>query len=64
MRQLLTWKNEGEAGPIRVYGADKRQENGLPTMRPYDPNRLPEPWLTRAEALKLAASLNADFMEV
>ncbi len=61
-RPLVTWKDEGSHGPVRVISAEERNRPEEPfTFKPGRPYEPPAPWMTQAAAEKMARRLGADF---
>lgn len=75
---LVTWKDEGRTGPVKSFTGDAIPERhpvgGWPIfpLKPFLPEDVePTPegevdhgWLTRAAAVKLAESMDAEFYEL
>lgn len=64
-KPLVTWKDEGDTGPVTTYSADARSQRHA--LREYG-SPLPEGqvdsgWMTRSAAVKLADLVGADFEE-
>lgn len=62
----VIWKDEGEFGPITMLtqkDLDYVQANPGGLGIPYDPNRPPPEWYSRAEAQALAREHNAEYEE-
>lgn len=68
MALRVIWKDEDEidgtrVGPVRVI-QQSDETTGNSTMRPYDPNRQPDPWMTKQQALLVAERYGVALEEV
>lgn len=63
MKKVVTWKDEGDCGPCKIYDDPAEVHKARVFGAPLPDSIQDKGWQTRADAKKLAKKIGADFQE-